>query len=215
MTEDELYQELTALGLQNEAWRHLLLFPLVEVSWANGQVKPAERDVIAGEAERQGLLDDAGRQLLDRWLSAPPEPAVCRRVRRVLRRLVNEDSATGHAFARADLDRVLQAAERVAIAEAGVLGGIFGRTGNKERSVLEELRQELLGPERLGPRDTWPPPAVAPRRSMDTYIPELDEEDPVPVEGVSGAEDVLAIWSRIPLERRTLALHVLEVFAES
>lgn len=74
----------------------LLLFPLIEIAWANGRVASREMDAIVQAAEAYGLVreEDGFRDLIERMLSRPSPSAVGRMwqdLRNLLERLTDDD----------------------------------------------------------------------------------------------------------------------------
>jgi uncharacterized membrane protein YebE (DUF533 family) len=60
------------LKIPREAYRVIMLMPLVYVAWADGKIQSQERKLIMSIAEERGLLDDGGRGCLERWLTHAP-----------------------------------------------------------------------------------------------------------------------------------------------
>jgi uncharacterized membrane protein YebE (DUF533 family) len=63
---------LAELKIPKDAYRLVMLLPLVYVAWADGKIQTQERKLILGIAEDRGLLEHGGRETLEYWLSVPP-----------------------------------------------------------------------------------------------------------------------------------------------
>ena len=57
---------LAELKIPREAYRVIMLMPLVYVAWADGKIQSQERKLIMSIAEERGLLDQGGRGCLER-----------------------------------------------------------------------------------------------------------------------------------------------------
>ncbi len=140
IADQEILQDLQALGYTVETVTLMHLLPFVEVAWADRSVSPRERELILEAARLRGITpgSPAYQKLMD-WLTARPSDELfdhsLRAVRAMLEALPPEQRATS----RNDL-----VAYSTSI--ASVSGGILGR-GNKvspeERAMLERIAAEL------------------------------------------------------------------------
>lgn len=140
LTDPEMLQELQTLGFTPETVVLLPLVPVVQMSWAEGGVTPAERHLIVKLARARGI-DQGGaadRQLSD-WLDHRPGEQVFAHAARLIRALL---ATPGHGDLR--VDELVKYCESIADASGGMLG-IIGRVSAEERQLLATLVAELKG----------------------------------------------------------------------
>lgn len=113
---------LAELKIPRDAYRLVMLLPLVYVAWADGKIQGQERKLILGIAEDRGLLEHGGRETLEYWLSVPPSEAQLRTNLRILNELCRRQDQLGEEF-NADSEQLLLAwCQDVADAAGGLLG---------------------------------------------------------------------------------------------
>lgn len=120
ITDDDLLENLCAIGIGSDTLVTLTLVPLVAVAWADGTLDDAERAALLSAAGRAGL-DPAGPayQLLSQWLAEPPGPHLVE----TWADYVRGTSANLHEDDRQALKlQLLGRARRVAEAAGGFLG---------------------------------------------------------------------------------------------
>ena len=130
----ELLQRVARLGLTRETGAAILMVPLIQVAWADGDVTDRERTIVlvTGTPPHAQLLA---------WLQECPSPELFDAAIEI----INVGFALLPAAERAERVRaVLDACERVAEAARGVtmLGLRFGAS-SAEATVLEALRRRL------------------------------------------------------------------------
>jgi hypothetical protein len=139
ITEAEVLDNLSALGIGPETLAALSLVPLVEVAYASGRVELNERRAVLSAAEMSGLKSgDTAYKLLEQWLQHRPDPKLFEAWRAYIAALVptmNPDAAD--ALKKFILDR----GTRVAEAAGGFLG--IGSICKEERQVLDSLATSL------------------------------------------------------------------------
>jgi len=138
IADDELVEQLHELEMCHETVPALSLVPLIFVAWADGVVRPNERNVILAAADEEGLDEKHPCcDVLQRWLKDKPNP----RLLEVWQRYVTQLSKTLDADT---FQSLKEKALRRSRAVAKAAGGIFG-LGNKitkaERAVLSRLEQ--------------------------------------------------------------------------
>jgi cytochrome P450 len=126
------------LGLDAAQFRTLGLLPLVEVSWAEGQVQLAERFTIERFAKKKGWLADGGDKVLADWLATRPERELFDQGRAALVALVKDRRGLGASFPDDTLASVLAAARDVATASGGLFG-LRDPISPAEGAVLERI----------------------------------------------------------------------------
>ena len=130
-----LRDELKGLGVDKYSYRALPLLPLIEVAWADGEVQPAERELILKLAVEKYDLQEEGRRLLTNWLQFRPSSDYLRRGRMALIGMVGASSKMG------SLDDVLGFCMDVAKAAGGVFG--IGAVDSDEKAAIGEIASVL------------------------------------------------------------------------
>jgi tellurite resistance protein len=140
-----LLQRAAGLGLTRETGAALLVAPLVQVAWADGDVTDRERAVVLELAAARGVVAGTPPYTqLFAWLQECPEAELFDTAIEI----INAGFAVLPAAERADRVRaVIDACERVAEASGGVamLGLRYGASG-AEAAVLETLTRKLYAP---------------------------------------------------------------------
>jgi len=131
----EILEKLVDLGIDAATWAALSLVPLVEVAWADGDVKDKERAAVLAAAQEQGI--DSGtpsHALLESWLGTRPGPALFASWGGYATELAaNLSPAERSALHRDIADRAFA----VARAAGGILG--VGSISEAEKLVLDAL----------------------------------------------------------------------------
>jgi hypothetical protein len=135
---DPLVGALAALGMDASSHRALLVLPLVEVAWADGEVQASERELLLRLAEERLAIGPEGGLLLEDWLRYAPTEGYFARGRDTLRTLAR---ASTEGFEPRVLDDVGALAVEVAEAAGGFLG--FGRVSREETAAIDRLRAHL------------------------------------------------------------------------
>jgi len=113
---------LEELKIPREAYRVIMLMPLVYVAWADGKIQGQERKLIMRIAEERGLLDHGGRGCLERWLSHAPSVEQLKSHLAILGELARSHGSIGGDFD-ADSEQLMIAwCQDVADAAGGLLG---------------------------------------------------------------------------------------------
>ena len=140
MTDRELIDALTRLGIRPEDPRAVLLLPLAQVAWADGAIQEPERLRILEVARGYGLAGGAGP--VERWLAVRPSDEELALGRRVVAALALRHRGPTADWGPAVLDRLEQQCEDVARAAGGLFGLVFA-TSADERAALAEIQQAL------------------------------------------------------------------------
>lgn len=139
IADEELLDDLHALGFTRETVSLLHLAPLLEIAWAEGGVSDRERALILEAARARGIGADsaAGLQLAD-WLAVRPDDTVFDTALRAIRALLEGRSAADRAATAGDL---VAHCEAIAAASGGILG--FGKISPEEQALLRRISEEL------------------------------------------------------------------------
>ena len=113
---------LEELKIPREAYRVIMLMPLVYVAWADRKIQDQERKLIMSIAEERGLLDHGGRACLERWLIHAPSVEQLKSHLAILSELARSHGNMGGDFD-ADAEQLMIAwCQDVADAAGGLLG---------------------------------------------------------------------------------------------
>jgi hypothetical protein len=113
---------LEELKIPREAYRVIMLMPLVYVAWADGKIQSQERKLIMSIAEERGLLGHGGRGCLERWLTHAPTVEQLKSHLAILSELARSHGNLGGDFD-ADSEQLMIAwCQDVADAAGGLLG---------------------------------------------------------------------------------------------
>lgn len=133
-----LLTELDSLGLSKEAYRAILLLPLVEVAWVDGEIQPSERIEILSYAEGNQLLAGEAHAIVEGWLSERPAPDYFARGRAVLVKLANKSQNFAADVGPADVDDILAYCEVIADSAGGLFNTFF-RSSEAEREAIRQI----------------------------------------------------------------------------
>jgi tellurite resistance protein len=139
LSDDKLLEALRVLGIDVSNLELVALLPLVRVAWADGVIQDKERSIILRVADRNALLGEAQRAVIEGWLEEAPSPFFIRTAFQVVAELVD----------RAALPEELGPQEVVtwcwALADAA--GGLFGTRmmsiSPSEEAALQEIAAAL------------------------------------------------------------------------
>ncbi|MBL8013724.1 MAG: hypothetical protein JNN05_07735 [Candidatus Omnitrophica bacterium] len=134
--DSKLLDQLIALNMSPASLASLMIFPLVAVAWADGQLSDVEKTAVLEAAASQGIKPQTPNYaILEAWLSKPPAPSLLdvwidyiRAIRGVMQ--PQEFSALQ--------TELLQRAQKVAGASGGVLG--IGKVSTEEKAVLNKMQ---------------------------------------------------------------------------
>jgi hypothetical protein len=139
LEDPELLRELQDLGFTPHTVSLLPLVPVIQMAWAEGGVTPAERTLLVNLARSRGIEEGSSADAqLTEWLTSPPAPDVFTRATRLIRAMLETDSAGRGDLTAADL---VKYCESIASASGGILG--MGRISAEERTMLAEIAAEL------------------------------------------------------------------------
>jgi len=140
ITNERLLDNLVALNLSGESMSAFMLYPLVEIAWADGVVDEREIKAVLGAAEHHGVArKSAAYAMLENLLKHRPgedQRKVWYRYAAELRETLNAHELETFR------DDLLEDARHVAEASGGLLNLAFTVSGN-ERRVLEAIKRAL------------------------------------------------------------------------
>ena len=143
----ELLRRVAELGLTRETGAAILLAPLVQVAWAEGEVTDRERAVVFDVAARRGIEPgSAPRAQLEAWLRERPPDALFEIALEVIEAGLAILTAQEQDQRRRE---IVTAATRVAEASGGRLAKLLGihraGTSGQEAAVIRAIAAKLGG----------------------------------------------------------------------
>lgn len=143
MTDADIVETLSNLGIDRESYRLVLLLPLVQVAWADGEVQPQERELILRVAKQHGLLTGHASRVLQQWLQKSPRPEDIQQGREVLVALTHRHRGLGSELTTGDLRDVASYCKEVARSAGGLFDVLF-TVEPEEQAALQEITRGLL-----------------------------------------------------------------------
>jgi hypothetical protein len=139
VADEEILQDLQALGYTAETVTLLHVVPLVQMAWAEGNVSDRERDLIVEAARARGVEpgSPADRQLAS-WLTRRPSEDFFEKTLRAIGAILQARPAEERAASQKDL---LSYCSAIASASGGILG--FRTVSDEERQILSRISQEF------------------------------------------------------------------------
>lgn len=135
ITNEDVLDQLIAQDIHAEMLAAFLLIPILEVVWADGEVQPAERNVVLHAIEEAGIQKGSvAFQLTEQWLERRPEPKLMKLWKDYTQELMGHLTPEAQGCIK---QTVLEHARAVAEAGGGFLG--FGRVSDEEQEVLSAL----------------------------------------------------------------------------
>lgn len=140
----ELLKRVTDLGLNRETGHAILLAPLVQVAWAEGEVTEPERAVIFEIAASRGIEPGSpAHAQLDAWLRQRPSDALFETALEVMKVAA---TVLPPAEREERIRGIVDSCKRVAEASGGGLArllGLGGAVSGDEASVLDAITAQL------------------------------------------------------------------------
>jgi hypothetical protein len=139
VADEEILQDLQALGYTAETVTLLHLVPLVQMAWAEGDVSDRERDLIKEAARARGIAAGSpADQQLSHWLTRRPADDFFEKTLRAIGAVLQAQPAETRAASQKDL---LSYCTAIASASGGILG--FRTVSDEERQLLSRISQEF------------------------------------------------------------------------
>jgi hypothetical protein len=138
--DEDILNELQALGYTRETVMLLHLMPLVQVAWSEGDVTRRERDIIFEAARLHGVEDGSPvhRQLINLF-DVRPADEYFDRTRRIIGDLLQAMPAQER---QTNTQSLFSYCTRIASASGGILG--FGpKVSAAEQALLEQIAAEF------------------------------------------------------------------------
>ena len=139
VADEEILQDLQALGYTAETVALLHVVPLVQMAWAEGNVSDRERDLILEAARARGVEPGsaADRQLAS-WLTRRPSEDFFEKTLRAIGAILQAQPPEMRAASEKDL---LSYCTAIASASGGIMG--FRTVSDEERQILGRISREF------------------------------------------------------------------------
>jgi hypothetical protein len=139
VADEELLNDLQALGYTPETVMMLYLVPVIQTAWAEGGISPKERELIVKAARSRGITEGTPcDQQLNMWLSTRPSEDMFEKSLRAIRTLLQAQPASAREASGKDL---LSLATAIASASGGIVG--FRAVSPEEQQILKHISDEL------------------------------------------------------------------------
>jgi tellurite resistance protein len=139
VADEEVLNDLQALGYTPETVMMLYLVPVIQTAWAEGGISPRERDLIVKAARSRGITEGTPcDQQLNMWLSTRPSEEMFEKSLRAIRTLLQAQPEN----VREDSEKnLLSLATAIASASGGIVG--FRAVSPEEQQILKHISDEL------------------------------------------------------------------------
>jgi len=137
--DEAVLDRLVELDIRPETLAAIHVVPLVQVAWADGNVKPEERAAILQAARDAGIESQDGHYpVLEHWLNERPSRQMLEAWEHYIQGLCKQLKPDEVAKLKKD---TLELAHKVAAAAGGVLG--LGKISKAERAMIDELERSF------------------------------------------------------------------------
>lgn len=141
VADEDIIEDLIALGFTKETVGVLPLIPLVQVAWADGEVQGKEAKEILSLTEKRGYeIESEAFRLIDNLLMQRPTDEFMKSCLFVLKEIYNKLPGEQESEAKMNL---LGFAKRVAQASGGFLGLFGEKVDASEASLIDEIAATL------------------------------------------------------------------------
>jgi hypothetical protein len=133
--------ELQELGFTGDTVILLPLIPVLELAWAEGDITPAERQMLVSLARTRGIAEgSAADRQLEVWMQTRPAPEVFAKATRLISALLDSGAPAAQGLT---ADQLVKYAEQIASASGGLLGLPIRAISMEERNLLTRIASEL------------------------------------------------------------------------
>ncbi len=139
VADEEVLNDLQALGYTPETVMMLYLVPLIQTAWAEGGVSAKERELIVKAARSRGITEGTPcDQQLNLWLATRPSDEMFEKSLRAIRTILQAQPDSAREASEKDL---LSLATAIAAASGGIVG--FRAVSAEEQQILKHISDEL------------------------------------------------------------------------
>jgi hypothetical protein len=140
--DEAILHRMIELNIRPETLTSLLLVPLIEVAWADGEAHEKEKQAILAAAENKGIVKGGiEHETLEQWMAHKPDAALLEAWIHYTRALCKRLSASECQT----LKNELLGRARFVAASVGGFFGMGNRISEAEESVLRKLETAFEG----------------------------------------------------------------------
>jgi hypothetical protein len=133
--------ELLELGFTADTIALLPLVPVIELAWAEGGIKPSERQLLVALARRRGVeAGSTADDQLNEWMETCPTPEVFEKAGRLIAALLSSGALVTRGLT---AEQVVFYCEQIASASGGLFGLPIRRVSTEERELLTRIASDL------------------------------------------------------------------------
>jgi hypothetical protein len=135
ITDEAVLHRLIELDIRPDILATLLIIPLVEVAWSDGEIHEKERAFLLDSAQQDGMhTRNVDPEILQAWLKTKPSEALFEAWELYIQALSAQLSREERRKLK---EEVLADARKIAEAAGGFLG--FGKVSDPEQEMLDKL----------------------------------------------------------------------------
>ena len=133
--------ELLELGFTADTIVLLPLVPVIELAWAEGGIKPSERQLLVSLARRRGVEEGStADQQLNEWMATRPAPEVFGKAGRLIAALLSSGALVTRGLT---AEQLVFYCEQIASASGGLFGLPIRAVSTEERELLTRIASDL------------------------------------------------------------------------
>ena len=133
--------ELLELGFTADTVVLLPLVPVIELAWAEGGIKPSERQLLVSLARRRGVEEGSTADgQLSEWMETRPAPEVFGKAGRLIAALLSSGARVTQGLT---AEQLVSYCEQIASASGGLFGLPIRTVSTEERELLTRIAGDL------------------------------------------------------------------------
>lgn len=135
ITHSEVLDKLVELGVTPSLLSSLVILPLVEVAWADGEITDKEKAAILEGAANFGIVKESSNyHILEEWLKVRPAP-------RILKAWIHYVAGLRAVMNQQQLEQlktdIFNRAKRIAESSGGVMG--IAKISSQEHAIIRKM----------------------------------------------------------------------------
>jgi hypothetical protein len=135
ITDEAVLHRLVELDIRPDILTSLLVIPLIEVAWSDGEIHEKEREFFLNSVQQDGMhMRQVDPEILQAWLNTKPSSALFEAWELYIQAL---SAQLSHEERQTLKEDVLADARKIAEAAGGFLG--FGKISDAEQAMLDKL----------------------------------------------------------------------------
>lgn len=135
ITNEAVLQKLVDLDIRPELLTTLLVIPLIEIAWSDGELHEKERQVLLESVQKAGMRNrQVDPEILKAWIKKRPTPELFEAWEHYVQALSSQLSDEERLALKEDM---MSDARKIAESAGGFLG--FGTVSDAEQKMLDKL----------------------------------------------------------------------------